>query len=126
MFVYSETISSMKMFRLHCIGHSLGAHTCGLFGKYLRDKQKITLTRISGLDPAGPCFEKSDETNRLDKSDAVYVDVIHTSRLFGILKSIGHIDFYPNAGSKQPDCWSFSNLFDTENEMERMDEKIIK
>lgn len=90
---------------MHCIGHSLGAHTCGLLGKLLKNSQSLALSRISGLDPAGPCFDSHSSTNRLDKADANYVDVIHTSRTFGMTETIGHIDFYPNQGTKQPDCW---------------------
>ena len=42
----------------------------------------------------------------LDKSDALFVDVIHTdAEEFGITKPIGHADFYPNEGtSPQPGC----------------------
>lgn len=32
----------------------------------------------SGLDPAEPCFEGLPEEVRLDPSDAMFVDVIHT------------------------------------------------
>ena len=33
---------------------------------------------ISGLDPAEPCFQGTPEEVRLDASDAMSVDVIHT------------------------------------------------
>ena len=33
---------------------------------------------MSGLDPAGPSFEGEDPRVRLDHSDALFVDVIHT------------------------------------------------
>ena len=33
---------------------------------------------FSGLDPAQPCFEGTPEEVRLDPSDAMFVDVIHT------------------------------------------------
>lgn len=32
----------------------------------------------SGLDPAEPCFQGLPEEVRLDPSDAMFVDVIHT------------------------------------------------
>ena len=37
-----------------------------------------TSPAFSGLDPAQPCFEGTPEEVRLDPSDAIFVDVIHT------------------------------------------------
>src|SRR6185437_15598028 len=71
----------------------------------------------TGLDPAGPCFEKRKDTKELRKTDAPFVDVIHTDGYFpwidprdwispvnhyGTLIPLGTIDFYPNYGYKQP------------------------
>ena len=64
----------------------------------------------SGLDPAGPLFEGYEPTVRLDKSDAAYVDVIHSNGEslivggFGTWEPIGHVDFYPNGGRAQRGC----------------------
>ena len=64
----------------------------------------------SGLDPARPNFEGNDPEARLDKSDANFVDVIHTNSapfLFGgagYRGQLGHVDFYPNGGEHQPGC----------------------
>lgn len=33
---------------------------------------------LTGLDPAGPLFDKYDPLARLDADDAVFVDVVHT------------------------------------------------
>lgn len=38
----------------------------------------ISLNYFSGLDPAGPLFDKYHTAARLDASDAIFVDVIHT------------------------------------------------
>lgn len=61
----------------------------------------------AGLDPAGPGFEYvALRTDRLDFTDAEFVDVIHTaSGTAGYSKSIGTVDFYPNGGQPpQPGC----------------------
>ncbi|XP_049887143.1 pancreatic triacylglycerol lipase-like [Pectinophora gossypiella] len=89
----------------HFVGHSLGAHICSYVSYHLGG-----VARITGLDPAQPCFRTSDRTERLDESDADFVDVIHTNgRLlkkigFGLPDPTGHADFYPNGGMKQPGC----------------------
>ena len=61
---------------------------------------------MSGLDPAGPHFSYTDPAVRLDPGDAEYVDVIHTDAgLLGTSQHVGHIDFFPNGGSRQPGCY---------------------
>ncbi|CAF3450558.1 unnamed protein product [Rotaria sp. Silwood1] len=89
----------------HIIGHSLGAQTAGYAGARIPG-----LGRITGLDPAGPYFEDTDPTVRLDPTDALFVDVIHTDGAhnlllgLGTLQRMGHVDFYPNGGFDQPRC----------------------
>ncbi|XP_035206602.1 pancreatic triacylglycerol lipase-like [Stegodyphus dumicola] len=95
---------------VHIIGHGLGAHAAGYAGKWFRERQNKLIGRITGLDPAGPYFNGVKKAVRLDKRDAGFVDVIHTNadgkRLagFGLKEPIGHVDFYPNGGQKQPFC----------------------
>ncbi|KAJ0183326.1 hypothetical protein K1T71_001302 [Dendrolimus kikuchii] len=91
----------------HLLGISLGAHVAGWTGKYFRQYKARKLGRITGLDPAGPCFSHAYSDQRLDKSDANYVDVIHSNRLVqGIIESLGHADFYLNGGGpNQPGCF---------------------
>ncbi|XP_020284566.1 pancreatic lipase-related protein 2-like [Pseudomyrmex gracilis] len=102
-----EHISPSKM---HCVGHSLGAHTCGYVGYNLRTKYKYELGRITGLDPAEPHFSNTSPMVRLDPSDATFVTAIHTdcnpfiSGGLGITQAVAHIDFYPNGGRNQPGC----------------------
>lgn len=41
----------------------------------------------------------------IDKSDANFVDIIHTNgNSLGLFKPLGHIDFYPNGGVAQLNC----------------------
>lgn len=44
------------------------------------------LSLYTGLDPASPYFEDEDPAVRLDPSDAIFVDVIHTDgrKYFGM------------------------------------------
>lgn len=66
------------------------------------------------MDPAAPLFESQDPRARLDSTDAMFVDVIHSNGenlILGGLGSwqpMGHVDFYPNGGRMQKGC---TNLF---------------
>nr|XP_034827052.1 pancreatic lipase-related protein 2-like [Maniola hyperantus] len=88
----------------HLIGHSLGAHVMGYAGMFSNQK----IFRITGLDPARPLFEVPimPPDFRLDKSDAEFVDIIHTcGGVYGYRQSYGDADFYPNSGlPMQPGC----------------------
>ena len=44
-----------------------------------------------------------DTTNRLNTTNANFVDVIHTS-IIGLEVSIGHQDFWPDGGASQSGC----------------------
>ncbi|XP_060838912.1 pancreatic triacylglycerol lipase-like isoform X1 [Rhopalosiphum padi] len=87
---------------IHIIGFSMGAHIAGYAGKHLGGK----VHRITGLDPARPLFLSKRSAERLNNTDAQFVDVVHTTNLvLGQHKPIGNIDFYPNGGiSNQPGC----------------------
>ncbi|CAB0011059.1 unnamed protein product [Nesidiocoris tenuis] len=88
--------------RFHIVGFSLGAEIAGLVGKM----QSGRLGRITGLDPAMPMYEWAGRLARLDKNDALFVDVIHTDGgVLGFDTPMGHADFYPNGGTPaQPGC----------------------
>ncbi|XP_039949734.1 inactive pancreatic lipase-related protein 1 [Bactrocera tryoni] len=87
---------------IHLIGFSLGAQIAGLSANSV----KQPLRRITGLDPAGPAFVTYNRSEKLDASDAEFVDVIHTDPFFySTLDRSGHADFYPNLDKFfQPGC----------------------
>lgn len=60
---------------IHLVGHSLGAHIAGFVGKDLGGN----LGRITGLDPAGPSFDKFEPEWRLHWTDALLVEAYHTN-----------------------------------------------
>lgn len=93
---------------VHLIGHSLGAHLSAYAAERIPN-----IGRISALDPAEPYFQGMDNVVKLDVSDAMFVDVIHTDGRsfflleipgYGMSQPCGHLDFYPNNGKEQPGC----------------------
>lgn len=105
-----DCYNNNELYNNEQIGHSLGAHLSGYTGWHLQHDFGLTLGRISGLDPAEPFFAGTDPIIRLDRSDARFVDIVHSdARPFvsfglGLFEAIGHIDFYPNGGYNQPGC----------------------
>ncbi|XP_001607221.2 phospholipase A1 [Nasonia vitripennis] len=86
--------------RTSCVGHSLGAHVCGIMANYLL----FRMSRIVALDPARPLI-RPGLVNRLDSGDADFVEVIHTNAgYYGELGKVGHVDFCVNGGKSQPFC----------------------
>ncbi|XP_015187184.1 PREDICTED: phospholipase A1 2-like [Polistes dominula] len=100
----------VPMKKIQIIGHSLGAHIAGFAGKEVQKLNMGKYHRITGLDPAGPAFADKDCSNRLCKTDAEYVQVLHTTTLIGSDKRFGNIDFYINKGYLQPSCQNSLNL----------------
>ena len=76
----------------------------------------ITWSSLIGLDPAYPLFSMVNTDQRLDTTDAEFVDVIHThsglliTSGLSFLDPIGHVDFYPNGGSAQVGCGLISGF----------------
>ncbi|XKL63931.1 hypothetical protein PGB90_006295 [Kerria lacca] len=87
------------------VGHSIGAHIAGILGKCTMGKK---IAKIYALDPPKIIYERKPETERLHKSDANFVLVIHTcSGIISFVTNIGHVDFYPNGGlCQQPNCFN--------------------
>ncbi|KAI1297635.1 Pancreatic triacylglycerol lipase [Halotydeus destructor] len=106
------SIQGTKPEDIHIIAHSFGTFAADVVGRKIKN-----IGRISGLDPGSPGFETLRPDERLDPTDAIFVDVIHTDSqngsvgtplgsLYGrgTLMPVGHVDFYPNGGSDQPGC----------------------
>ncbi|CAH0380980.1 unnamed protein product [Bemisia tabaci] len=103
---YLREEKGVKPGQIHLIGHSLGSHISSYVAK---SNPKISV--LTALDPAQPGFEGSPAAVRLDKSDAEFVEVVHTSGRpfipllgFGFITTVGHVDFYFNGGALQPKC----------------------
>ncbi|KAH8248054.1 hypothetical protein KR038_012015, partial [Drosophila bunnanda] len=82
--------------QLHIVGHSLGAQIAGSTGRTYRElsKGKI-LKRLTGLDPANPCFYDGNDLEGLRSGDARFVDIIHSNPgMLGSSKRAGDSDFF--------------------------------
>lgn len=112
-----EELKLQNLNKVHMMGHSLGAHLCGNAGYTLKRDFNLTLGRITGLDPAEPFFSGVDPIVRLDRTDARFVDVVHSHAKpfahggMGLAQAIGHIDFYPNGGYDNPGCGRAMNTY---------------
>lgn len=62
--------SGLNVEKTTCVGHSLGAHVCGIMANYLN----FRIERIIALDPARPLIRPGSK-NRLDVGDAKSVQV---------------------------------------------------
>ncbi|XP_075156812.1 vitellogenin-1-like [Haematobia irritans] len=87
--------------RLHIIGHSLGAHIVGIAGRYYYKLTGRKIDRITGLDPARPCFRTPSIFPSLKRGDGRYIDIIHSNPYeLGTEEAIGDVDFF--AGGLSP------------------------
>lgn len=79
----------------------------GYAGRTFQSYTKTLIPRITGLDPARPCFSQGERLDGLQSGDAEFVDIIHSNPgVLGIAIRLGDVDFYPNGRwSLQPGCW---------------------
>lgn len=98
--------------RVSLLGHSLGAHIAGAAGA----RTGSQVDAIFGIDPAHPfiTIPMRPATERLDPSDAKFVQVIHTtSGTFGTPFNIGHQDWFADGGkAPQKGCEPGLIIFD--------------
>lgn len=89
--------------KLYLIGASLGAHLCGSIGRKLHELSGTKVGRITALDPAGPTFNynSANAGNCMTANDAAFVDVLHgDAGWYGMNRSMGTCDFWPNNGTR--------------------------
>lgn len=101
--------SGLNVNKFHCLGHSVGAHMCGIMSREIHRVSggKYKLGRITGLDPAAPGFYPALLEKPLSPKDAQFVDVIHSDTFFAGTDQIGgHVDFFTNFGRTQPGCYN--------------------
>ncbi|ALC48474.1 CG5162, partial [Drosophila busckii] len=98
-----KLLDSVPVENIHMIGHSLGAHIVGAAGRYLQQMTGKVVPRITGLDPAKPCFNEGEALSGLMRGDALFVDVIHSnSGVLGKRDPLGDVDFYPGGTNPLP------------------------
>jgi len=81
----------------------------GKSGDLVKRKYGALISRITGLDPAGPLFSLPiARQNKLNHQDAYFVDIYHTNQgsLGDSERNTGHINVFINGGSLQPGCGS--------------------
>lgn len=102
-FLVQLTEFGLEPENLELAGASLGAHIVSYAAKHFYLATGKKPSRITALDPAGPCFRSLPEEYRFTISDAERVDVVHTNiDGFGMAERLGHVDFYVNGGEFQP------------------------
>lgn len=106
--VFLHKQKKVPLANFQVIGHSLGAHIAGFAGKSVKRLTGSKISRVTGLDAAGPLFEVPPmaKSKRLSDEDATVVETLHTNGgMLGYLKPLGTIDFFANSGEFiQKDC----------------------
>jgi len=98
--------------QVHMIGFSMGTVVTSKTAKKLKELGVGPLGRLTLLDPC-----PYHQANVIAKTDAEFVEAIHTSSQ-GICSDIplAHVDYYPNGGDAQPcgdgscSCWFGSSV----------------
>ncbi|CAG9793066.1 unnamed protein product [Diatraea saccharalis] len=89
--------------KLELIGLSLGGHTISYIAKNYQQMTGRNISKLTGLDPSGPCFRHLPPEDRLSASDADFVEVLHMNiDGYGMAARMGHVDYYVNGGEYQP------------------------
>lgn len=91
---------------IHAIGHSLGSQMLGFVGTKFTELTNEKIWRVTGIDPAGPCFSNSFIDNQIRSGVGQYVEVYHCNAGgLGTTAVLADTDFFFNKkGVKQPPC----------------------
>lgn len=91
---------------IHAIGHSLGSQMLGYAGTTYTDITKEKISRVTGIDPAGPCFSNGYIDDQIRSGVGEYVEVYHCNAgELGTTSTLADTDFFFNKkGKKQPPC----------------------
>ncbi|XP_063363393.1 lipase member H-like [Cydia amplana] len=89
--------------KLELIGLSLGGVSMAFVAKNFQQITGRNISKLTALDPTGPCVRHVGPMDRLDPSDADFVlHVATNTEGYGIGTPVGHISVYVNGGEYQP------------------------
>ncbi|XP_013190455.2 lipase member H [Amyelois transitella] len=96
--------------KLEFLGLSLGGQTMSFIAKRYYELTGIKVSRLTGLDATGLCFRSLGPEDRVDASDADFVDLVMTNiDGIGMAAPVGHANFYVNGGETQPGDFYWMN-----------------
>ncbi|XP_026491342.2 lipase member H-A-like [Vanessa tameamea] len=102
-FIAELTRRGLHPNKLELLGGSLGAHIASYAATRYHELTNWKPARLTGLDPAGPCFRSLPRSERFNSDAAQKVDAVHTNiDGFGLAEAVAHVDFYINGGEFQP------------------------
>ncbi|XP_061714825.1 phospholipase A1 member A-like [Cydia pomonella] len=89
--------------KLELIGLSLGGVSMAFVAKNFQQMTGRNISKLTALDPTGPCVRHLGPEDRLDPSDADFVlHVATNSGGYGSSIPHGHVSVYVNGGEYQP------------------------
>ncbi|XP_063623878.1 lipase member H-like [Cydia splendana] len=89
--------------KLELLGLSLGGMSMAFVAKSFQQITGRNISKLTALDPAGPCVRHLGPKDRLDPSDADFVLHVATNLGgYGIGTPVGHVSVYVNGGEYQP------------------------
>ncbi|XP_047993780.1 phospholipase A1 member A-like [Leguminivora glycinivorella] len=89
--------------KLELLGLSLGGVSMTFIAKSFQEITGRNISKLTALDPTGPCVRHLGPKDRLDPSDADFVLHVATNTGgYGIGTPVGHVSVYVNGGEYQP------------------------